>query len=156
MDVFDLWETPAAELVSFGVEAAAQPPEPMARWRLDLPADGQAAARQLERGERQMQSSEVALALVPQKLDQLLQARQAASGGGLAFDAGLPRALSRSEQELWEWLDQMQRGPGSADTRAEASMSFDTAVPAQTAGGPGWGAAKQQFDAGVERLSGCC
>ena len=145
MDIFDLWETsPTAAPVSFDVEEAAQTPEPFSRWCLDLPEDGQAAARQLERGEAQVQASDAALAVMPQKFDQLLQARRSAQAGGLAFAAVEAPALSGPEKDLWRWLDEAQGRPEAAP------VSFGAG--AEAAPGLNWDEAKRQFDSGMERL----
>ncbi|MGH2523857.1 MAG: hypothetical protein ACRDH2_15235 [Anaerolineales bacterium] len=107
-ETFGPWSVapaPASGFVSF--DAASPPQLDGMVWRVNLSADPNVAAGQLQQAEAQIQASQAALSAVPGRLDKLVEHVQR-EGGMVSFGVPGEMELAQPEAELLQWLEASQ------------------------------------------------
>lgn len=130
--IFSNWELPDAPgegALSFDA-STDQAPQP-AVWRLDLPAEPQAALQALAELDERSQASSAVLDELPERIERL--ASQGTPGGATSFAVGPSTDLPSSDAELLRFLNDLDRPPD------QASFGLGDDLRA------GWGAAQEQF-----------
>jgi hypothetical protein len=89
--------TPAAPGLSYSIKEADADAVPV--WRLDLPADPEAAQATLSQRQKLLLTSQIALADVPVRIDNLVQHARATGGVGLSFAPLSAEALPDPEAD---------------------------------------------------------
>jgi hypothetical protein len=108
--LFSQWsfpESPEAGVLAFDAPAD-QEPQP-AVWRLDLPAEPQAAHQRLDEFAARSQASNAALDNLPEQMERL--ASQAKAVEATSFEATTPPDLSPAEEDLLRFLAEIERPP---------------------------------------------
>lgn len=139
--VFDLWEIaepPVEGDVSFGLNGGDQPE--VALWEVDLPADSESAAGELQRREEFIRASIDALDEAPAEIEDFVIKAGGGPLGDVAFSVGPEQPLSHAEQDALRLLTYLEVGP--------QEVSFTAAEQSQTE----LDHASQQFQAAFERM----
>lgn len=107
--LFQSWQfqpAPAAPGLSYVVDAAGAEALPV--WRLDLPADPQAAQSTLSQRQELLLTSQMALADVPDRIESLVQHARASGGVGISFAPPPAEALPEPESDALELLHALE------------------------------------------------
>jgi len=139
--VLGLWTTiptsPPATISFDTTTAQGQPPTDAPTWRVNLPADPEQAARDLDGAERGLETAQDGLTAAADRIDTLIAGQPA----GLAFDvSGSGPDLPDAERELLALLEEAERGA--------PPISFGAGETIRS----GWTQATEQFQAFVDQL----
>ena len=96
------------EAVSFDIQSTEMTGPSV--WRIDLPADPQAARGQLNQRSAFLQQSYLALESAPDKADHLVRTARSTAGGEISFDASKGEALAAPEHEALRLLSILESG----------------------------------------------
>ncbi len=139
--VFDLWEIAEPPIdgdISFGLPGASQ--DEAAVWELDLPADPDLAADELQRRGAFLQASVASLDMAPVEIEEFVLK----AGGGplsqVSFDVSSTQPFSDSEEDALRLLTYLEVGPDE--------VSFAAAEQSQSE----LDQASQQFQDAFERM----
>lgn len=107
--LFQTWQfqpAPAIPDLSYSVEGAGVSAVPI--WRLDLPADAEAAQATLSQRQELLLTSQIALTDIPLRIDNLVQQAQATGGVGLSFAPPSDEVLAGPEADTLELLHALE------------------------------------------------
>jgi hypothetical protein len=110
-EVFANWQVaPSYPSVEVAFDLGASGEGEASLWQIDLPADPEAAAAQLERSAAQVSATQAALEGIPARIEALVSQRQALGSDPVAFDMAGAVTLAEPESELLRWLDSVDPG----------------------------------------------